>query len=281
MCAVVILCCLPNPLMVIVIAPLFWAFMYAREYFRRSARETQRLVAITASPIFSSLEETLDGLATIRAYAATGTVVDTFGERMRLNSSFAWLKTSLDQWILIRLCFLGTCVVVACAIAVTLARSQVSPVVVGLALSYAMIIISDLRFFVRSMTDVEARLNAVDRLAEYAELTPEAPRQQAADADAGPAWPAAGALVLSNLKMSYRPGLPLVLRGVSASIAAGEQIGICGRTGSGKSTLVSTLFRIVDFDGGTSGSIFIDGVDTSRLGLATLRRKLMIVPQDP
>ena len=74
--------------MVIVIAPLFWAFMYAREYFRRSARETQRLVAITASPIFSSLEETLDGLATIRAYAATGTVVDTFGERMRLNSSF-------------------------------------------------------------------------------------------------------------------------------------------------------------------------------------------------
>jgi hypothetical protein len=108
-------------------------------YFRRSARETQRLVAITASPVFALVEETLDGLLTIRAYRAQGEIVDSFSAKIKINSSFCWIKTSLDQWLLIRLCFLGTIVVSGASVACTLARFHVNPTLTGLALSYSMV----------------------------------------------------------------------------------------------------------------------------------------------
>ena len=207
---VMMLTCAPNPVFIVALIPLIAIFFKAREYFRRSARETQRLVAVTASPVFASLEETLDGLLTIRAYRAQGEVVDNFSAKIKLNSSFCWIKTSLDQWLLIRLCFLGTVVVSGAALAITLARNFVNPTLVGLALSYSMVLIWDLRFFVRSMTDVEARLNAVDRLQEYAELPPELARSTDEDVRLAKDWPSGGAITISNLRMQYRPGEPLI-----------------------------------------------------------------------
>ena len=179
---VVLLTCSPNPLFIVAVVPLVGVFFKCREYFRRSARETQRLVAVTASPVFAALEETLDGLLTIRAYPlrpltsldasreldsewtviyirseryggeligwrryrAEGEVIDNFSAKIKLNSSFNWIKTSLDQWLLIRLCILGTVVVSGAALAVTLARDFANPTLVGLALSYAMTLIWDL-----------------------------------------------------------------------------------------------------------------------------------------
>jgi ABC-type multidrug transport system fused ATPase/permease subunit len=143
------------------------------------------------------------------------------------------------------------------------------------------VLIWDLRFFVRSMTDVEARLNAVDRLQEYAQLTTELPRVTDEDNFLPSLWPTAGTISISNLRMRYRKDLPLVLRGINIDIPAGTSVGIVGRTGSGKSSLVSTLFRLVDWHSGTSGTVTIDGVPIDGVGLATLRSALMIVPQDP
>ena len=92
------------------------------------------------------------------------------------------------------------------------------------------------------------------------------------------AWPSAGAIEIQNLSMRYRPGLPCVLDGVSLSIRGGERVGICGRTGSGKSSLSRCLLRLNEFDG---GEIMIDGRASSTLPLATLRRGMAMVQQDP
>jgi ABC-type multidrug transport system fused ATPase/permease subunit len=91
-------------------------------------------------------------------------------------------------------------------------------------------------------------------------------------------WPSAGQIQFQDLKIRYRQGLPLVLHGVSLNIKGGERIGIVGRTGAGKSSLMVALFRIVEAAG---GSIVIDGVDISKIGLDALRSKLAIIPQDP
>ena len=94
----------------------------------------------------------------------------------------------------------------------------------------------------------------------------------------GATWPTQGAIEMKNVHMRYRDGLPLVLRGLNLSIAAKEKVGIVGRTGAGKSSLLTALLRLVELD---SGSIFIDKVDTSKIGLNTLRSVMAVIPQDP
>jgi ABC-type multidrug transport system fused ATPase/permease subunit len=89
-------------------------------------------------------------------------------------------------------------------------------------------------------------------------------------------WPENGSIEFQNVEMRYRPGLPLVLNGISVSIQGGQRIGICGRTGSGKSSLTLALLRIAEF----SGLIKVDGVDISKIGLFDLRSRISIIPQD-
>lgn len=91
-------------------------------------------------------------------------------------------------------------------------------------------------------------------------------------------WPEHGAIEFNDVKMAYRPGLPNILRGISVKVMGGEKIGVVGRTGAGKSSLMLALFRIVEL---SSGSISIDGVDISTIGLKDLRSKISIIPQDP
>lgn len=92
------------------------------------------------------------------------------------------------------------------------------------------------------------------------------------------AWPAAGAISVERLSVRYRADLPPVLKGISFAVGAREKLGVVGRTGCGKSTLMLALFRIVEPCG---GRVLIDGVDTARVGLRDLRSRLSLVPQDP
>jgi len=91
-------------------------------------------------------------------------------------------------------------------------------------------------------------------------------------------WPAEGRMEFKDVVFKYRPELPHVLKGLSMSIQAGEKVGIVGRTGAGKSSIMTALYRLVEL---TSGSISIDGVDISTVGLTDLRSALSIIPQDP
>ena len=151
------------------------------------------------------------------------------------------------------------------------------PVMMSLALMNVMSITDNLGWMVRMIAEAEMRLNSVERMEQYASTPPEAPRRQLRDARLPPHWPR-GHIVFADYQMRYREGLDLVLRGVSLEIEAGEKVGICGRTGAGKSSILNALFRICE---STGGRIEMDGVDIATLGLDTLRSRMTIITQDP
>ncbi|KAJ3117843.1 hypothetical protein HK100_000730 [Physocladia obscura] len=125
----------------------------------------------------------------------------------------------------------------------------------------------------------EAEFNSVERINHYVYNLPhEAPRKLPSDLPKR-SWPTAGAIEFENVTLAYdtRPD-NFVIKSLSATIRGGEKIGVVGRTGSGKSSLMSAIFRLLE---PTTGRIIIDGVDISILGLASLRSSLQIISQDP
>jgi ABC-type multidrug transport system fused ATPase/permease subunit len=121
-------------------------------------------------------------------------------------------------------------------------------------------------------------MNSVERVVYYADEIEQEPDHEIPAAKPAAPWPSEGKVELQDVVFKYRPNLPPVLKGLSMTVAGGEKIGIVGRTGAGKSSIMTALYRLVEL---TSGKILIDGVDTSTLGLSDLRGCLSIIPQDP
>lgn len=118
---------------------------------------------------------------------------------------------------------------------------------------------------------------SVERILQFTNIPSEAPLV-IEDCIPNPEWPTDGKIELKNLNVQYDPALPMVLKGISCTFPGQKKIGVVGRTGSGKSTLIQALFRVVEPSG---GHILIDGVDISKIGLQDLRSRLGIIPQDP
>jgi ATP-binding cassette subfamily C (CFTR/MRP) protein 1 len=147
---------------------------------------------------------------------------------------------------------------------------------VGLAMSYALQITQALNWLVRLSVEVETNIVSVERVLEYAQLPSEADEVIHSNRPQ-PTWPAKGTVHFNDYSVRYRPGLELVLKNISLDFRAREKIGVVGRTGAGKSSLTLSLFRVIE---AASGGIVIDDIDTSTIGLADLRSKMAIIPQD-
>ena len=133
-----------------------------------------------------------------------------------------------------------------------------------------------LNWVVRMACQLESDCVAIERIMEFTNNEQEAPWINDVDIDKD--WPSEGKISFENYQTRYREGLDLVLKGINVDIGSEEKLGICGRTGAGKSSLTLALFRIIE---ATDGKILIDGIDISTLGLHSLRSALTIIPQDP
>jgi len=152
-----------------------------------------------------------------------------------------------------------------------------SPGMAGLTISYALQTTGVLNWLVRQSTDAETQMVSVERILEYSELKQEAP-YRIPETKPPQNWPSNAVIEFKDLKMRYREGLDLVLKGLSFKIQSKEKVGVVGRTGAGKSSLMLALFRICEF---AEGTILIDDIDISTIGLHDLRSKISIIPQDP
>ncbi len=258
--------------------PIFALYVLVQQYYRHTSRELKRLDNVSKSPIFAHLSESLAGLSTIRAYSAQARFAAVGEAKLDANVRPYWKFHLVNRWLGLRLDWIGTLLVAVTALVAVLTAGSVSPGLIGLAISYALSITGVLNWLVRGATETETYLASVERMQTYSQLPVEAPPiVEGARPPAG--WPSKGGVSIRNLTVRYRPELPAVLRGVSMDVEAGHKVAICGRTGSGKSSLMLALFRILEADEGSS--ISIDGVDTRRMGLEDLRSRLAIIPQDP
>ncbi|PTB42046.1 hypothetical protein M441DRAFT_190301 [Trichoderma asperellum CBS 433.97] len=260
----------------IALVPLYFLFIGAASYYRASAREVKRFESVLRSTVFAKFGEGLSGVASIRAYGLKSRFIQDLRQSIDEMNSAYFLTYSNQRWLSLRLDMIGNLLVFTVGILVVTSRFSVNPSIGGLVLSYILSIVQMLQFSIRQLAEVENGMNAVERLRYYGnELEEEAPLHTI---DVRKSWPEKGEIIFDNVEMRYRDNLPLVLKGLSIHIQGGERIGIVGRTGAGKSSIMSTLFRLVEISGGT---ITIDGINTATIGLFDLRSRLAIIPQDP
>ncbi|KAK7051247.1 hypothetical protein VNI00_004747 [Paramarasmius palmivorus] len=274
----IILISIVLPWFLIAVVVIMSVYLYAAHFYRASARELKRLDAVLRSSLYSHFSESLSGLATIRAYGETDRFLRENEHRVDIENRAYWLTVTNQRWLGIRLDFLGTLLTFVVAILTVATRFSISPAQTGLVLSYILSIQQAFGWLVRQSAEVENDMNSVERIVHYAtEIEQEAPHHLP-DARPPGTWPGEGRVVFNNVVLKYRPELPPVLRGISMDVKAGEKIGIVGRTGAGKSSLMTAIYRLVEL---SEGSISIDGVDISKVGLTDLRKGLSIIPQDP
>lgn len=259
------------------LGPLLFMFYLFALYYRASAREIKRIDSTLRSHVFAQFGETLTGLATVRAYGVQDRFIKQNLANLDRNNGAYLLTITNQRWLGLRLDLTGNLLIFVVAILAVTSRFNVNPSTTGLVLSYTMQVIGMIGWMVRQFAEVENNMNATERLYHYGSRLENEASFESATPPASD-WPRDGAIELSNVQMAYRPGLPLVLKGLDLKIAAGERVGIVGRTGAGKSSILAALYRISELSG---GSITIDGVDVSKIGLHELRSKLAIIPQDP
>lgn len=264
------------PYYAIALGPLFIMFLFSANYYRASAREIKRHESVLRSHVFSRFSEAVSGTATVRAYGLQDRFSRSVKDAIDDMDSAYYLTFANQRWLSVRLDAIGTLLVFVTGVLVVTSRFSVNPSIAGLVLSYILSVVQMIQFTVRQLAEVENNMNATERIHYYGTEIEEEPPLKVADVR--PSWPEHGEIVFDNVQMRYRPGLPLVLQGLSLHVKAGERIGVVGRTGAGKSSIMSTLFRLVELSG---GSITIDGVDIGRVGLYDLRSRLAIIPQDP
>ncbi|CAL4956742.1 unnamed protein product [Urochloa decumbens] len=263
---------------VIAIIPLVILNLWYRGYYLATSRELTRLESITKAPVIHHFSETVQGVMTIRCFRKEESFLQENLNRVNASLKMDFNNNGANEWLGFRLELVGSFVLCFTALLmVTLPSSFVKPEFVGLSLSYGLSLNQVLFWAIWISCFIENKMVSVERIKQFTNIPSEAAwRIKDCLPDAN--WPTKGDIDVIDLKFRYRHNTPLVLKGITISIHGGEKIGVVGRTGSGKSTLIQALFRIVE---PSEGKIIIDGIDICTLGLHDLRSRFGIIPQEP
>uniref|UniRef100_A0A131YTN7 ATP-binding cassette, subfamily C (CFTR/MRP), member 1 n=1 Tax=Rhipicephalus appendiculatus TaxID=34631 RepID=A0A131YTN7_RHIAP len=266
-----------TPIFLAVAVPVFVLYYLIQAFYVATSRQLKRLESVTRSPIYTHFSETLSGVSTIRAYGARERFVQESNQRVDHNQMCYYPSTISNRWLAVRLEFCGNLIVLFAALFAVFGSDHLDGGTVGLSLSYALSITATMNWMVRMSCEFETNIVAVERIMEYTRSPTEA-AWEIPGHKPSPQWPKDGEVQFRDYATRYREGLDLIIKDITVSVAPGEKVGIVGRTGAGKSSLMLSLFRIIE---PAQGTILIDGVDVTKIGLHDLRSKLTIIPQDP
>lgn len=262
----------------VIFIPVTAICIWYQQYYIPTARELGRLASIQQSPILHHFSESLSGAATIRAFDQEDRFIHANLDLVD-NFSRPWFhNVSAMEWLSFRLNVLSNFVFAfSLVLLVSLPEGIINPSIAGLAVTYGINLNVLQASVIWNICNAENKMISVERILQYSKIKSEAPLV-IEECRPENNWPQVGTICFQNLQIRYAEHLPSVLKNISCTFPGGMKIGVVGRTGSGKSTLIQAIFRIVE---PREGSIIIDGVDISKIGLHDLRSRLSIIPQDP
>ncbi|PZC86948.1 ATP-binding cassette sub-family C member 4 [Helicoverpa zea] len=257
-----------------IILLLFYTIL---QIYLKSAQGIKRLEGTTRSPVFSHMSATLNGISTIRSAGAEQRLIQEFDRFQDIHtstwSSYLASGVTLGFWLDFICVIYLTIVIVAFLV---IDSKTIFSGNVGLAISQTLILTGMLQFGVRQTAEVISQMTSVERILQYTHIERE-PKWDKGEKETPAGWPSRGRIQFKNCYMKYTPEDLPVLKNLNLVIESGWKVGIVGRTGAGKSSLISSLFRLAIVE----GEVLIDDVDTSYLALQELRSKISIIPQEP
>ncbi|XP_043693694.1 ABC transporter C family member 3-like isoform X4 [Telopea speciosissima] len=262
--------------MLIVFIPLTVTCIWYQRYYICAARELSRLFGVCHAPIIQHFVESSLGSTTIRCFNQEERFMDT---NLKLVDGYSRPKFHFSgaiEWLCFRMDMLASITYAVCLVfLISMPKGVLSPGVMGLAVTYGLNF--SMHGIIWDLNRLEAKIISVERILQYI-CIPSEPPLLVEENRPNREWPSQGKVDIVDLQLRYAPHLPLVLPGLTCTFPGGMKIGIVGRTGSGKSTLVQALFRVLE---PVAGHIWIDGINISKIGLHDLRSRLSIIPQDP
>jgi len=246
--------------------------------YRKVVRSVKRIDNVTRSPIYSHITTTLQGLVSVRAYNKQSEFTTRFNDYVDENINASYLYHCSTRWFALYsdlVCMIG---VIGVSIAAIFLKDTMSPALIGLCLVYTIKITGILQYCIRMMAETESRFTSVERLIHYINTLETEGLFQTKDENLLKDWPNNGVISFDKISFRYRENMPLALKNISFDIKDKEKIGIVGRTGAGKSSLATVLYRLGNVE---KGSIKISGQDIKDIGLSNLRGNLSMIPQDP
>ncbi|KAL0938516.1 ABC multidrug transporter [Colletotrichum truncatum] len=248
-------------------------------FYLRTSRQMRFLDLQAQAPLFNKLVETIDGLSTIRAFGWRSEFRESSLHLLDQSQKPYYLLFCIQRWLTLVLdIFVGAIAILLVSLAMMIPDST-STGAIAIAFYNVLSFNETLATLITSWTELETSLGAISRLREFESKTPyEASPAEGEQKNIPPLWPSHGRLEIKNITASYSTDTKPALQDVSLSLNPGAKVAICGRSGSGKSSLTLTLFKLLSLD---AGSIIIDGVDISRVPNEFLRRRLIAIPQEP
>uniref|UniRef100_A0A182J5C3 Uncharacterized protein n=1 Tax=Anopheles atroparvus TaxID=41427 RepID=A0A182J5C3_ANOAO len=262
-----------NPLLLVPLLGAVLLYAVALKLYLRPIQDLKRLEGITRSPVFSHLSATLSGLSTIRSSNAQEKIREEFDDLQNVHSAVWQLTMASNAALGLWLDCISTAFVACVTFSFIVLHQDTYSANVGLAISQALILTGMVQYGIRQTTESIQQMTAVERVVQYTEIPSEQDPPKVPPGD----WPWKGQIQFHNMSLSYEPGMPPVLKNLELVIEPTWKVGIVGRTGAGKSSLIGALFRLARID----GRIMIDGIDTGVIALEALRSKISIIPQDP
>ncbi|XP_073944234.1 probable multidrug resistance-associated protein lethal(2)03659 [Choristoneura fumiferana] len=274
MAGILVMVAIVNPFMLLTTAVcgvLMWLWTIV---YLSTAQAIKRVEGVTRSPVFSHVSASMAGLTTVRACGAQAMLRTHFDAKQDVHTAAWYLtlvsNTAFSIWLSL---ISATYVVVVAYTFLFLNDGSTKAGNVGLAISQGLILVNMVQYGVKQITEVISQMTSVERVTQYTSLP-----QEVTDGPPPPAgWPQRARLVFRDLYLRYDRDAEPVLKNLNIVIESGWKVGVVGRTGAGKSSLISALFRLAPID----GHVYIDDVDTGEISLKELRAKIAIIPQEP
>ncbi|KAL9978591.1 hypothetical protein ACROYT_G016125 [Oculina patagonica] len=268
-----ILSAVTNVWLFITCTPLTVLFIYLAKYYLKSAREIRRLEAITCSPVYSLIADTVAGLEVIRSSEMEDNFLRKFFQYQDKNTAALILMKDSTRWLALRGDVLSNSLVTSVSAGALFATQ--SPALAGMSLTFAAETLEASQYGIRVASETENYMTSVERVFTYTEIDPEP--GYSTETLPPEKWPTTGTLTLRDLSLAYLKGAPATLNNISVCVADKEKVGVAGRTGAGKSSLVAALFRMPE----PEGEVIIDGVNIKDLNLQASRMSMAVITQDP